>query len=396
MGLTNEKMTSLLAGEIIDKEIVDKVILDDMKAKGLVGKEMNLEYMKRTAESMLKGLGCNVNLEQEYRENEFLFEVDGAKFLTRGDIHTIGAKQKAGKSTLARIMMSSTINGQWNHLKCLLPKMEIVYVDTEMKAVDTQNSLRQIIKMSGMEEADASHIHMYNFRPLTPTEMKTNIRMLLEIHHPAMLVIDGVVDLCSDFNDVEASQDLVLNFLMKLAEEYNCAIVSVLHTNKTDKYTELRGHLGAFFEQKGVSVIKCVKDEKSNIVTVSVPTARYAPVPEWHFTYNEDGEPIDATTQYMHNQEDSAKAARERKEAERQELIRKRKDVILDIVKGNGGLILRKEAQERFKEKTELGDTAFKDLVKEMLEKEPIELYQGKVKNNALMLSIKPMEMNFG
>lgn len=373
----------------------DPVVLDTLmrrKADELAkyGKEFTPEMMERFVESLQKIIDCEVNFTKQYAPNEFLFAVDNVPFLTRADIHTIGAKQKGGKTSLIRILIATSICGQWHRVSCLKPDMKIVYLDTEQKAVDTQNSLRMVMKMAGKEEVDNPNIHMFNFRPLTPDEMMTGIVMYLTIYRPDMLVIDGIVDICKDFNDVEASQDLVLNFLMKLAEQYNCAIVSVLHTNKTDNYTELRGHLGAFLGQKGVTVLKCVKDESSNIVSVTMPTVRYAPVPDWHFTFDAEGLPVDAEEQFKLVQSEIAKQERERKEAERQAEKRKRKEMILDIINCLGGIAPRKEVYQRFHSIADLGETVFKDLVKEMVEGEPRELYQFGPKNKLILSTHSP------
>ena len=45
-----------------------------------------------------------------------------------------------------------------------------------------------------------------------------------------------------------------------LAMEYNCAIISTLHTNPGDE-TKMRGHLGTFLEQKASDVIRCLKED---------------------------------------------------------------------------------------------------------------------------------------
>lgn len=387
----NNEVMSLFSGCSIAPEIINKIMATRQEEYLLQKKSFGEEQIHQEEEKILKMLSCEVSLDKQYPENQFLYEVDGKPFLTRGDIHTIGGKQKGGKSSLARIIMAATLSGSWYRIKCLTPGIETVYIDTEMKGVDTQNSLRQIAKMAGVEESELGHIHMYNVRPLTTDEIKESIILYLELHHPTLMFIDGLVDLCKDFNDVEASQDLVLNFLMKKAEEYNCAIVSMLHTNKTDNYTELRGHLGAFLEQKGVSVIKCIKDEKSGIVTVTMPTVRYAPVPDWHFAYDACGCPIDAESLFLQHQEEAAKTIKERKEAERRERDQSRKDAILSIINANAGHMLRKDVQEAFCTKTKLGETVFKDLVKSMLESEPAMLYQSGQKGR-LVLSSRPIE----
>lgn len=355
-----------------------------------LGKTLSEEDMVKEGELILKLLDCHVTSDKEYPPNNFLFEVDGAAFITQGDLFTIGGKQKSGKTTFARLLMAASISGSWNRLKCIECLIDIVYLDSEMKPVDTQNTLRQVAKLAGVDaEIAEEHLFMYNLRAVDVESMKKSIRLYLDIHHPAILMLDGIVDFCPNFNDVEASQELVIEFLSKLAEEYRCAIINILHTNKTDNYTELRGHLGAFLEQKGGGVVKCYKDEKSNIVTVSLTTVRYAPVPDWHFAYDADGMPIDAETLFLEQQAEAAQNEAARRKAENAKRDKNRKDTILSILHAKGGTAKRRDVQQQFMNQLKLGESIFKDLVKEMRDADEPELYEWGPRNKRI-LSVHP------
>lgn len=312
-----------------------------------------------------------IDMDAEYPPNRFAFSLDGVPFLTIGDIHTVGAKQKGGKTSFVTILISSIIAGEWNRVKCLLEDTTVLYVDTEMKKVDTQQLGKRAAAMAGVEKMP-ENIHLVNFRHLAPAEMEVAIRYLIKLYEPKIVIIDGVVDLCANFNNVEASQNLVLNFLMKTAEEHQCAIINVLHTNKTDGYNELRGHLGAFFEQKGVTVVKCEKDDDTNIVTVKFPTHRYAPLSEFHFTYDEQGMPICADSQYEQIEAEKRRSKEEQKEAEKAALYQERAKIITDILTLNGGSLERKALVEEAKQKMEKGKSTVDNLIKRMKEEEVI------------------------
>ena len=301
--------------------------------------------------------------------NEFLFSVDGTPVLTKSDIHTIGAKQKGGKTSLVGILIAAILCGQWNRVRCLLDGATVLYVDTEMKPIDTQELAHKVAKMAGMDvEAIKERLHMVNFRPLTPEEMETGIRYFVSKYKPTLVVIDGVVDLCSNFNDVEASQRLVLGFLIKIAEKFKCAIINVLHTNKTDGYTELRGHLGAFFEQKGSTVMRCEKDEANNLVTVKFSTHRYAPVSDFHFTFDDDGLPICADGIHQQKVEDELRAKEEQKDAKKQKVMQNRIKVVTDILSSNGGQMNRKDLIPLVMDSIGKGKTSADTLIRNMKE----------------------------
>lgn len=392
MEVKKNTVADLLGGKVISQEIVNKIM--NLKAAEYEenGKQFDDAAIDKMAGAMLKIIECEVNTEKVYKPNEFILEYEGAKFLTKGDLHTIGAKQKAGKSTLIRILIAAILCGHWNKVKCIIPGLKVVYLDTEQKGVDTQNALLQICKMANVDPKEAEQqLHMFNLRSLTTDEMKFSIQLLLENFKPDILFVDGIVDLCRDFNDVEASQDLVINFLLKQAEEHNCAIVSVLHTNKTDGYQELRGHLGAFLAQKGNCVFKCELDNNTNIVTVSLPTVRYAPVPDFYFTFDEDGMPIDAEQHFLEVQAEMAKNAKLRKEEEMRQKMNERKDVILELVKANGGSSYRKDVRKSFCDKTGKGETTFNETLKEMFKAEV--LFESGPRNQLVLSLHKTQEI---
>lgn len=345
-------------------QVVDDIIAQ-AEAQEPLTEELRLdEEMKKKLEA------CEVLMEKEYAPNKFLFKIKGVDVLTEGDIHTIGAKQKGGKTSFVTILIAAMLAGQWNCVKCMMAEGCILYIDTEMKSGDTKSLAIRAMKMAGVgAKVVNERLHMVNFRPLTPQEMEVGIRYYIALYRPVLVFIDGIVDLCANFNDVEMSQNLVLNFLMKIAEKFNCAIVSILHTNKTDGYSELRGHLGAFLEQKGVTTFKCEKDETQNLVTVKVPTHRYAPVPDFYFTFDDDGTPVDGEAEYQEMEEQKQRTKDEKNAAERQNVYDNRAKRVVELLRANGGQMARKQLTEQLMSDLKRKEGTIKFLLKQMLEK---------------------------
>ena len=334
---------------------VAKAVQDAMSGFG----DMSPELMKKV-------LSCVIDKNAVYPPNVFLFSIDGVPCINLGNIHTIGAKQKNGKTSLIELLAAASINGEWNRIKCLLPGIDILYIDTEMAPCDTLDVIHKIEILAGIDNLP-DNIHLVNFRPLTSSEMKQGIPFLIHVFHPKLVIIDGIIDLCANFNDIEASQELVVNFLMKTALKYDCAIINVLHTNKTDGYSELRGHLGAFFEQKGTTVIKCEKDDDTNIVTVKFPTHRYAPLPEFHFTFDENGIPIPADTQAEEIEAQKRLDKKAKEEAEKQRIYAERVQAMVNILKKHDGCLERKVLTAELTKELKRSESTVKALFKQML-----------------------------
>lgn len=349
----------------MENNIVFPTQLDANMAQAAQDAQMGKLCIDPEKEAKFKG--CIVDMNTQYSANEFIFEVDNLPVITRGDLHTIGAKQKAGKTSLISILLSAIICGQWNRVKCIVPDLKVLYIDTEMKKIDTQQLGVKALTMAGGGTLP-DRIHLVNFRSLYSAELEEAVYYFMDRYAPDLLIIDGVVDFCPNFNDVELSQHLVIDFLMKLAEQKKCAIINVLHTNKTDNFSELRGHLGAFFEQKGGTIIKCEKDENTNVVTVTFPTHRYAPVPEFHFTFSEEGIPVCADDQYQEMVKAKQRSKEEQKAAEQAKIYRQRSGVIVDVIRKHGGSVERKVLVEEAMARLEKGKSTVTDLIKAMKE----------------------------
>lgn len=334
---------------------------------------MDPEEEKITIDMLDRIDACEVSCLDVFETNQFLFEIDGAPVITLGDIHTIGGIQKGGKTTLMRILISALLGGEsFSFIKCMVPDATIVYVDTEMKQIDTQDTAIKALTLAGQPtDKDNERLHMYNFRPLKAEEMKAGIEYLLDKHKPTVMFFDGIVDICSNFNDVEKSQELVADILLKLADKHKCAFICAIHTNKTDRYKNLRGHLGAFLEQKGVTTMQCSMDKQTHIATVATPTHRYKPIEDWHFKIDDNGLPIDAREDYKAYKAMEEEKKKKEKETKQRQTNQEHFRIVADILETLGGNATRKEMEPLFCEKTQKKSTTLKTWITGLLTSDP-------------------------
>lgn len=232
---------------------------------------------------------------------------------------------------------------------------------------DTQQVGKDVAEMAGVEKLP-KNVHFVNLRKYSAEQMKAAIVLYICLYHADIVIIDGIVDFCPNFNDVEASQNLVIDYLLKIADKYDCAIINVLHTNKTDNFNELRGHLGSFLEQKGVTVIKCEKNNDLNLVSVKFPTHRYAPLNEFHFSYNDNGMPIDGDDFYQENEEEKKRLQKEKAAAKTTNDYIQRSTKVVNILKDHNGSMKRTQLVKSAMIKLSLGKSSVNSLIKKMLE----------------------------
>lgn len=282
--------------------------------------------------------------------------IGGVDTFAREGIHFVKAKAKQGKTSMLSIVESVYISssGQWGLLQRIGPQpLRVYHIDTEQKPYDTQCFKNRVLRLAGeTEESVADRYGIYNMRGIIDNEMKkTLIEVVLKEKNPDVLVIDGVVDLINNFNEVDESKELIA-WLMHLADEYKVVLFCVLHTNKNALDHNMRGHLGTMSEQKCDTTTECEKDEKTGLVVVKCANSRHRPYSDWSFTWDDDGNLVDAEEQrceYTRKQAEALQLSREQKALE---LRTKRQNTMLSILEGHGGRIQRSEL-------TQLLETAF-------------------------------------
>lgn len=154
-----------------------------------------------------------------------------------------------GKTRIVNAWLASALNK--SHVcgwKVKVGSKKILVFDTEQEESKVHANLKIIYETAGVSETD--QIEVYCLADYTKKERLEAIKAYIDMFDDdelGMIVIDGIVDLCMNFNDVEESGHLI-EYLRKTMVQKNCIMVGVLHSTKTLGY--MRGHLGTFFSEK--------------------------------------------------------------------------------------------------------------------------------------------------
>ncbi|MBR4387579.1 MAG: AAA family ATPase [Prevotella sp.] len=282
--------------------------------------------------------------------------IDSVPFFGMGDIGAIKAKQKAGKTTLLKVLVATWMIGLLFRLKSELINAKVLWLDTEQKSQDVKKIIDDVKQMSGVEDDYLDrHLKLYTVRTLSYKTLMDDTKLLVSTYHPHVLIIDGLVDFIESFND-EAMSHQLINELVMLSERYNCAIITVLHENKSDADHNMRGHLGTMLGQKAGTVLKCAKDG-NDVITVSCSDSRHAAMPSWKIKFDEYGHIVSADGPQM--------TPNQKEEARRVNLIK-------EIIQDNGGSISRKELSEKLEEELKLSRQRVANFITEQINKETI------------------------
>ena len=314
----------------------------------IVGEAVNQpteEEQKR--ERLRKILGdTRIRTDTEVPDLEHALEVDGTGFFARRDIHAIKAKAKAGKTTTLKVFIAALLLGEMFRIKSLLTHPRVVFFDTEQSRKDTKSILDDVIAMTELDpEVIDSQVVLQSLRRIDREDLLPLLRQALEDEKPDVVFIDGIVEFVGSFNDESESKQIIKELLM-LSEEYNCAIICVLHTNKADEDHNMRGHLGTMLAQKAATVLECKKERGSSVITVSCSESRHEEPTEWSIMFAEGGRIVDATEQRkLQLEQRKAEQQQKRQEAiekEKQERLQK----CLTILRDKGGAVSRKQLTE--------------------------------------------------
>lgn len=289
-------------------------------------------------------LQTRISTDTEVPPKENALSIDDKGFFALRDIHAIKAKPKSGKTTALKVFAAALLRGDIFRIKSLLPQPRILFFDTEQSRTDVKHILEDITQITGLsKEIIDNQVMLHALRRCDCDQLLPMLRNAIMIMKPNVVFIDGIVEFVNSFND-EAESKRVVKELLVLCEEYNCAIVCILHTNKAGDDHNMRGHLGSMLAQKAGTVLECKKNR--GIITVSCSDTRHAEIPEWSFTFDENGHIVDADERYRKFQEqyknEEAQKRIERGEKEKKERL----DKCITILRENGGIISRKQLTE--------------------------------------------------
>ena len=216
--------------------------------------------------------------------------------ITYGNIAIVQAQPKAGKSFFMSLLSSVFLskkgqNSYGGNLRGHSRGGCVIHIDTEQGKWHCQKMFRRAIVMN-----DDSIQECYHTYALRQVNYKTKLEFLdwkmkqlaEEGNQIDLVLIDGVADLCADVND-NVSTRLLTDKLMEWSAIYNCAILSVIHTNFGSK--KATGHLGSHLQKKVETLINIERVEDAQEVDVQCTMSRNKSFEDFRFEIDTYGYP---------------------------------------------------------------------------------------------------------
>ena len=209
----------------------------------------------------------------------YLLKAAGVGILPRGDIQTLIGQAKSGKSTAARALIIALLRGEFGNVQAVKQhaRAAVLLADTEQAEHNAVANAREILCAAGLEEQEENEVlRLISLRACDYRSRLAVIEDEIKAFRPDFVLIDGVADLVKSVNEEEESGE-VIQTLMRITAENNCAVLIVLHVNKRadDEGRDIaRGHLGALCEAKSSEVYNVTRDQRTGVVSITATKCR--------------------------------------------------------------------------------------------------------------------------
>lgn len=198
-----------------------------------------------------------------------ILSIAGRTIATEGNISTISAQAKAGKSALVQALLASRLTDD-KMLDLLgvdalgIPDGAVLHFDSEQSKYDHDALIRRTIARADCPRPP-EWFKSYWITPLSRAERRIAVftavrRIVRDGRRVELLILDGGADLLNSVNDEAESFNFVAE-LQQLAIFMRGHISTVIHENASVKdVTKMRGHFGSEAERKAEANIKLAKD----------------------------------------------------------------------------------------------------------------------------------------
>ena len=260
--------------------------ISDFVADGLIKKELEFlidKAIEHKFDETLKILSpFTFSEKNEVKRPIPVLTIDDNNILSNGNILVLAGKVKTGKSAVLYSIIAGAIQNILTSVDTLgisvsvnTTKNAVLHFDTEQSDYDLHHRLMSTLRRANLDKRP-DFFQSYHILEFTLWERLKYIEEMMEFNYLKhggihIVLVDGVADLVQSVNDEEKSNKVV-DLFHRLASEYNCPIVLVVHLNPDGMKT--RGHLGSQLDRKAESVI--IIEREGDVCTINPKYCRNA------------------------------------------------------------------------------------------------------------------------
>ena len=313
-------------GSCDEPDDVDKTITADFK------KEMETMGLSKYI----------VDFDMPSEPQKALIKINGVTAVRRRNISTIKGDMKSFKSTFTSILIAAALGEKFDCMECEEEKCRVLYVDTEQDASDIEKIMNHVNKLKGWDEniCNPRFVSM-KLRDADIEDKLNKLEYFIRSFKADFVVIDGIRGFTYDINN-SSEATKIINFLIYLADTYNCALINVIHTNKGKNRHEARGHLGTELMNYSETVFDIVrKDSRQNFSVVSSDILRGRPFEPFVVGIDEDGHSFIDSDVKKYDHKDIKRKAEKAEKAKKEAMDKEKakvdtRQIIREIFKESG------------------------------------------------------------
>lgn len=187
------------------------------------------------------------------------------------DVHMVTGDSGVGKSIFVFHIAAAALNDGLDAERTLgmyagKAGLRVGYVDTELNTGTIKRRLPAWENACGDTIYNSERLVYISIRQFTKAERRQSVFNFIRNSGCNIIIVDGLRDLCDDFNDAREAGNLADSF-KRVAEVMNVAIIVTSHTTKGTDYS--RGHLGSQFRDE-VALAMLLKTDKERKEIVDV------------------------------------------------------------------------------------------------------------------------------
>jgi len=207
------------------------------------------------------------------QEENIVLKISGKTVSTIGNFSVLSGLPKAGKSSfLSAIIASGLIRAPIFDIELnnRHTAPQIALFDTESSEYDFYRSLDRVKNIANINKLPTT-FDAYRLRDCNHKEILELVEYYIAGTGAQIIIIDGLLDLLLNFND-EVESRILINWLKKLTDVYNCFVLGIIHTGKGNGLT--LGHLGSMIERYAQSTLLVQKDDERQSMELSAKYMR--------------------------------------------------------------------------------------------------------------------------
>jgi hypothetical protein len=270
------------------KEQVSQLVSSNANVSGKASNEKLMEtiYQKR----------LNVTVKPKQKPNTLFMKCfERGKFIGLGgdgDLINFFGREKTRKSAAAACATSCFLEGGTHESLLFRTDFDgrnILHFDTEQSEYYHHKLSCEMLYQQGLTpNTHPSNFFSFHIMPYTKLDRLNFVRYSIDkTPNIGCVFVDGIVDLCRNYNDLEESSDLV-TFFMNMASKRNFLLIDVLHNARSTGAA--RGHLGTELLNKAQCNINVKKEEGSKHSVLEIQSIRGDAEPKgFDFWHNEQG-----------------------------------------------------------------------------------------------------------